>query len=198
LGNPNRLSLVLTSRQQQPNPGQGVVNPMNVRFKSNVKRAQALLLAAVFAAGLVSLPISAQAAGVGVVDVAKVYSSYDSAQRIMAEIKVKEADLRKMQADYVKQLEESKSQNPNNPIGTQQMEKDLNDKLNAKLNEYRDWAETKQKELENTINNVIDLMAKTKGLDVILSKQAVFQGGTDITTDVITKLNQKPAGTATK
>jgi Skp family chaperone for outer membrane proteins len=171
---------------------------MNVRFKSNVKRAQALLLAAVFAAGLVSLPMSAQAAGVGVVDVAKVYSSYDSAQRIMAEIKVKEADLRKMQADYVKQLEESKSQNPNNPIGTQQMEKDLNDKLNAKLNEYRDWAETKQKELENTINNVIDLMAKTKGLDVILSKQAVFQGGTDITTDVITKLNQKPAGTATK
>ena len=162
-------------------------------MKSSLKRIQALVLGAVMAIGVTCLPMSAQAEGVGVVDVAKIYSSYDSAQQIMAEIKVKEADLRKMQADYVKQLEESKQKNLNNPITTQQMEKDLNAKLNAKLNEYRDWAETKQKGLENTINNVIDLMAKTKGLDVILSKQAVFQGGTDITTDVISKLNQKAA-----
>jgi outer membrane protein len=132
---------------------------------------------------------SAFADSIGLVDLDKVVGNYNKAQSVMADIKVKEAELRKMQADFVKQLEESKKNNPKNPVANDQLEKDLNAKLNARLSEYRDWTTTKQKEIDTDLETTIKDVARGKNIDVVLSKQAVFQGGTDITNDVLSRLN---------
>lgn len=133
--------------------------------------------------------INAFADSIGLVDLDKIVTGYNKAQSVMADIKVKEAELRKMQADYVKQLEESRKNNPKNPVANDQLEKDLNVKLNAKLTEYRDWTVNKQKEIDTDLETTIKEVAKGKNVDVVLSKQAVFQGGTDITNDVLSRLN---------
>jgi outer membrane protein len=147
----------------------------------------ALALSVVTSVSLSSL--AAFADTIGIVDLDKVVSGYNKAQTVMADIKVKEAELRKMQADFVKQLEESKKNNPKNPVANDQLEKDLNTRLNAKLTEYRDWTVNKQKEIDNDLETTIKDVARSKNIDVVLSKQAVFQGGSDITNDVLSRLN---------
>jgi outer membrane protein len=132
----------------------------------------------------------AHAAGIGTIDLDKVVGGYNKAQSVMSDIKVKEADLRKMQADYVKQLEDARKANAKNPVTADQLEKDLNAKLTTKLTEYRNWSTAKQKEIDNDLQVTIKAVAAAKGLDIVLSKDAVFQGGSDITNDVLGKLNK--------
>jgi outer membrane protein len=152
-----------------------------------LNRSLMAALAAIVSVGTVAVA-QAQAA-IGTVDLDKVISGYNKAQSVMADIKVKEAELRKLQADYVKQLEEARKANAKNPVTIEQLEKDLNGRLNAKLNEYRDWSSSKQKEIDRDLQTSIKEVAKTKNIDVVLSKDAVFQGGTDITNDVLGRLN---------
>lgn len=158
-----------------------------------MKRFQKGVLLATAAMVLSGALGTAFADTIGLIDLDKVVAGYNKAQSVMADIKVKEAELRKMQADFVKQLEENKKNNPKNPIANEQMEKDLSTKLNAKLSEYRDWTATKQKEIDRDLETTIKDVAKSKNIDVVLSKQAVFQGGLDITNDVLGKLNTNPS-----
>ncbi|MEB3244855.1 MAG: OmpH family outer membrane protein [Vampirovibrionales bacterium] len=150
-----------------------------------------LLLSAMALASVCSLPAFAET--IGYVDFDKVFNEYDKAQTVMADMKVKEADLRKVQADFVKQIEESKKTNTKNPVANTTLEKDLSEKLNARINEYRDWASSKQKEIEGDIRGAVTGSATKRGVDVVLTEQAVFQGGLDLTADVITKLNTSTA-----
>jgi outer membrane protein len=140
-------------------------------------------------AGMLSMGM-AMAEVIGVVDLDKVMSNYNKAQSVLADIKVREADLRKLQADYAKQLEDAKKNNPKNPIAADQMEKDLTNKLTVRINEYRDWTATKQKEIDTALEVSIRDAAKAKGVNVVLSKQAVFDGGVDITNDILSRLNK--------
>jgi Skp family chaperone for outer membrane proteins len=148
------------------------------------------LLAAVVAAGSVA---SAFADTIGYVDMDKIQDGYERAQAIIADIKVREAELRKMQADFVKQLEESRKANPKNPVSNDQLQKDLEGKLNAKLNEYRDWATARQKEIGDAIDNAIRDVKNARKIDVVLAKQVVLEGGSDLTNDVLGRLNSAPA-----
>ncbi|MBX2859592.1 MAG: OmpH family outer membrane protein [Vampirovibrio sp.] len=127
---------------------------------------------------------------VGYVDIQKVLTNYDRAQSLAADVKVKEAELRKMQADFVKQLEQNRKAQSKNPVGNSSLEKELNDKWTAKVNEFQSWANNKQKELDKSIEVSIQDVARLKGVDVVLSRQTVLLGGIDITTEVLNKLNQ--------
>ncbi len=133
---------------------------------------------------------AAQAAdSIGTVDYDKLIRSYNKAQIFSDDTKAKEADIEKMKAEFGKQLREAKSKQPNNPVAVDQLQKSLEDKLVAKINEYRDAQESQAKSLETAMNNAIETVAHSKSLSVILSKQAVVVGGTDITNEVLTKLN---------
>ncbi|MDX2084781.1 MAG: OmpH family outer membrane protein [Candidatus Melainabacteria bacterium] len=131
---------------------------------------------------------------VGYVDMEKVQDNYSKAQDFMADLKVRQAELRKMEAEFVKQLEEKRKTSAKNPIGQDKLEKDLQDQFQAKQNEYQDWATARQKELLGSVRNAIKMVAQSKNIDVVLAKQAVFEGGSDITNEVLMKLNT--SGTA--
>lgn len=134
---------------------------------------------------------------IGTVDYDKLVRSYNKAQAFSDDMKSKEADLGKMQADFVKQIRETKVKQPNNPVAVEQLQKTLEQKLSAKMNEYRDNQEAQAKALESEMNSAIEGVAKSKSLSVILAKQTVLVGGTDITSDVLTRLNAHPVGAAT-
>jgi outer membrane protein len=166
---------------------------------SYLKRAMAVAVVAVAASvSITGSSLSHAVASIGYVDLEKVISDYGKAQTVMADIKVKEADLRKMQADFVKQLEVNRKANAKSPVSSDALEKELNEKLNAKLNEYRDWAATKQKEVDNDLKATIRDVAKAKNVDVVLTRQAVFEGGADLTNDVLSKLNTSASPASAK
>lgn len=141
---------------------------------------------------------AAQAADtIGTVDYDKLVRSYNKAQLFSDDMKTKEADLEKTRAEYVKQIREAKTKQPNNPVAVDQLQKSLEDKLNTKVNEYRSLQESQAQALETEMNNAIEGAAKNKNLSVILAKQTVFVGGTDITNDVLSRLNAGTTAPAT-
>jgi Skp family chaperone for outer membrane proteins len=147
--------------------------------------------AAVVAALVAMLaPVASWAEVIGVVDLDKIMSNYNKAQSVMADIKVREAELRKLQADYSKQLEDARKADPKSPVASSQLEKDLTAKLSAKVNEYRDWTATQQKTIDMALETSIRDAAKARNVEVVISKQAVFQGGVDITNDILSRLNK--------
>jgi Skp family chaperone for outer membrane proteins len=134
---------------------------------------------------------------IGTVDYDKLVRSYHKAQLFNDDMKAQEAELEKTQAEYVKQIRETKTNQPNNPVAVDQLEKTLRGKLEAQVNEYRSRQESQAKALENEMNTAIQNVAHSKGLSVILAKQTVFLGGADITNDVLSRLNATPAASST-
>ncbi len=132
---------------------------------------------------------AAFADAIGYVDFEKLMGEYDNAQSFLADSKVREAELRKLQADYVKQIEETRKANPKNPVSANQLEKSLNDQLSVKVREYRDWSTSQQKTIDNNLQTAVKAAATQKQVDVVLSSQAIFEGGTDLTNEVLARLN---------
>lgn len=153
-----------------------------------MKLRSGLLLGLVAA---MTMQVSAMAEVIGYVDFQKVLGNYEKAQEAMSEIKVKETELRHIQAEYMKKIEESRKGQPKNPVGSSQLEKDLSEQLNAKVREYRDWAATKQKEVDVALGEAVKGAAKANRVDIVLTRQSVFDGGVDLTNDVLTRLNQQ-------
>ncbi len=148
------------------------------------------ILSLVFALAITMMTtVSAFADGIGTVDYEKLIRSYNKAQLFTDDSKIKEQELEKMRAEFVKQLREAKTSQANNPVALDQLEKDLQEKLSAKINETRDWMASKSRELETAMMNAIETTAQKKNLNVVIAKQTVFVGGTDITNDVLTILN---------
>lgn len=163
-----------------------------------MKRLLTLVLSLLFVA-ITGFRMTAHAADtIGTIDYDKLVRSYNKAQTFNDDMKSKEADLEKMRADYVKQIREAKTKQPNNPVAVDQLQKSLEDKLEAKVNEYRSQQDAQAKALEDEMNSVIENVAHSKNLSVILAKQTVFVGGTDITNDVLSRLNAGSSATTTK
>lgn len=129
------------------------------------------------------------AEAIGVVDYEKLIRSYNKAQTFNDDREIREQELEKMRAEFVKQLREAKTSQSNNPVAVDQLEKQLQDKMNAKVSETRDWMTSKSNELEKEMNSAISTVATARKLDLVIAKQTVLHGGTDITNDVLAKLN---------
>ena len=151
-----------------------------------MKRALSVLMALAVA---MLTTVAAYAENIGTVDYEKLIRAYNKAQLFSDDSKIKEQELEKMRAEFVKQLREAKTAQGNNPVALDQMEKDLQGKLNTKLNETRDWMASKSKELETEMMHAIESVSQKKGLTMVIAKQTVFVGGTDITNDVLGILN---------
>jgi len=135
---------------------------------------------------------------IGTVDYDRLVRSYNKAQAFSEDMKTKEAELEKTRNEYVKQIKDTKAKSPNNPVAVDQLQKKLEDQLNAKVETFRTQEEGQAKVIEAEMNAAIEGAAKAKSLSVILAKQTVFVGGTDITTDVLSRLNASSASSSTK
>lgn len=120
---------------------------------------------------------------VAIVDTKQVIQSSPKVAAFNTEQRNKLNDLNvyvaKAKADIAKQTDTAKRK---------ALEDSYNQELNAKKAEMDKEASKELTVLYNEINNIIKTKAKKSGYDLILSKENVLYGGTDITSDIIKAL----------
>jgi len=161
-----------------------------------MKRIATLAMTALLLAGGAARAFAADS--IGTVDYDRLVRSYNKAQAFSEDMKTKEAELEKTRNEYVKQIKDTKAKSPNNPVAVDQLQKKLEDQLNAKVQTFRTHEEGQAKVIEAEMNAAIEGAAKSKSLSVVLAKQTVLLGGTDITTDVLGRLNASSASSTKK
>lgn len=145
---------------------------------------KSLILGLALVSAMFTTSTTVMAQTIGVVDADKVLTNYSKAQDVEADLKVKEAEIQKFIADAQKQIKDAAT-----PVEKNNLEKKLSEEFKAKQTEYRKMQITESEKINNDIITAIKTIAKDKSIDMVLAKGAVFSGGTDLTEEVLGKLN---------
>lgn len=138
----------------------------------NRQLRMALVLVLVFVAGLALTGCNSGQPAIGVLDVNKVMSDSPKVKQFQDQLNVKGKEL----SD---QLEKDKA-----GISAEEFQK-------RQETAYGEFLKTKQDlegQIDNSIKQAIEQVAKEKKMGVVLYKNSVAQGGTDITDAVIQKM----------
>lgn len=123
---------------------------------------------------------------IGVVDYPKVLSSYNYAKEVFKTLDSKNTELQQYLFDKEKQYK-----NLTNPVDKKTFEDKVQREYKAKVDALTKMKDQKEQEITNSILTVVKKVATQKKIDVVVEASAVLTGGTDITNDVISGLNNK-------
>jgi Skp family chaperone for outer membrane proteins len=147
-----------------------------------------------FAGSAFSAPV------VGIVDTKKIFESsklFEALNKAKSDLGNLEEDIKKETLYKSKLLEEARAKKTKD-ADLQKMQEKFQKELEDKRTSAQEASEKKQKELEEMsvklkadVENAIKDVATEKKLEAVVDKQAVLFGGTDITEDVIKKINEK-------
>ena len=151
-----------------------------------------VLAAAVVAA--LSAGIAVQAADnqmkIGVVDVEKLYRDAPRIKTLEDTERARDAELKTLQ-----QKQDLSAQDSARLKELQDMQTSSKQMANDTAGDYQSQYETKTQEIHTKaiadMREAINTVAKDKSYTIVLDKAAVFFGGTEITDDVIAKLDRK-------
>ena len=129
---------------------------------------------------------NAMAQTVGVVDYQKVITSYNYAKEVFKTLDSKSTELQQYLLDKEKQYK-----NITNPVEKKNFEDKVQREYKAKVDAVSKMKNQKEEEITNNILTVVKRVATQKKIDVVVEASAVLTGGTDITSDVISGLNNK-------
>jgi Skp family chaperone for outer membrane proteins len=146
----------------------------------------AILLASVAGPAYSQTAVKSQV--VGIVDRDKVVTSYPKAQQAADELKKSEEKIHGLIESSNKQYEEAKTAKKP-PAELEGLQKRLQNQINDEVKRVQDRAQTLESQLENEIDNAIKAEAAARKVDVVIMKQAVLMGGTDITEGVVKRLS---------
>ncbi|MDF2572111.1 MAG: hypothetical protein K0R55_3715 [Sporomusa sp.] len=132
----------------------------------------AFVVVMVFIAGLALTGCSGNQATIGVLDVNKVMADSPKVKQFQDQLNVKGKEL----SD---QLEKDKA-----GISAEEFQK----RQEAAYGEFLKIKQDLETQIDNAIKQAIEQVSKEKKLGVVLYKNSVAQGGTDITDDVIKKM----------
>ncbi len=161
------------------------------------------LVAGIVLASNVMIPAFAQTAAkpqvVGTVDRDKVVTSYPKAQQAADELKRSEDKVHRLIEESNKQYEDAKTAKKP-PAELEGLQKRLQNQIDNEVKTVQARAQTLETQLENDIDSAIKAEAASKKCDVVILKQAVLVGGTDLTEGVIKRLSSvaNAAGAKTK
>lgn len=125
------------------------------------------------------------AGGIGYIDYEIIFNNYKYAQNSAKEIQQKEMEFRK----YLEKKEEEFN-NLETPLQRQKYEATAQKEIAVIEKNFVDYKEKKEEDVYNKIHAVCEKIRLEKGLDALLDARCVFSGGTNITDDVIKKLNE--------
>lgn len=163
--------------------------------------SQKLLGSIVVAAIVSTLGLSAQAqtAGhtIGIIDRDRVVANYPRAQSAAEELKRLEDKLQKTIEEANKGYEEAKkATKPQAELDA--MQKRLQATIDDEGKRFQARVSGLEAELEGAVDGAIKGEAAARHVDVVMLKQAVLFGGTDITDGVLKRLTGSTGGQATK
>lgn len=130
--------------------------------------------------------LAANADTVGVVNLDKVMADYTKAQTVLADLQVKDAELKKFIADAQKQLKTAVT-----PVEKKNLEDKLSQDFQVKGQAFKDEQVKQWTLLEDTILDSVKTVSKSMKIDVVLNDSSVLVGGTDITEAVTAYLNKQ-------
>ncbi len=129
--------------------------------------------------------LAANAESIGVIDVSVISAKYNRAQELASNMKVQEADVQKKIADAQKKIKIAKS-----PVEQRNLEKKYKEEIDKSIDKIKDKNAKEIEAIDNDLTKAITTVSKQKNLGIILNKQAVVQGGVDITDEVLAILNK--------
>lgn len=156
------------------------------------KRMMGLLGGAILAAAVVAGPTVASAQGggaIGYVDTQKVFQGYKEAQTAQNRFRKEAQDYQEELANAQKKLEEARKAGKSE-AEINKMQKQFEDQLKPKKAKVEALDRDLSGKIKKQIETVIGQVAKSKGIPTVVDKQVILYGGTDITNDVLSRLNK--------
>ncbi len=124
------------------------------------------------------------AGGIGYINYEKVAANYKYAHKTMQEIEAKSREIQ--QYLKAKEVEFSKLESP---IQKKKFEETVQAELKNKEAAFNEFREKREDDVYNRIHAVAEKIRLEKGFDALFDARSIFSGGTDITNELIQKLN---------
>jgi Skp family chaperone for outer membrane proteins len=131
---------------------------------------------------------AAKPQNVGIVDRDKVVTSYPKAQQAAEELKKSEEKVHKLIEESNKSYEEAKNAKKP-PAELEGLQRRLQASIDDEVKRVQARAQALEGQLESEIDTAIKAEAANKKVDVVILKQAVLMGGTDLTEGVVKRLS---------
>lgn len=132
----------------------------------------------------------ANAASMGYIDIQQVFNSYDKTKKTEEKLKKMEKEIQDEIAKKQKIFEKEKNNNMSDGDLRRLAEK-FEKEIAPKRTELMDTQKKMMEEIQDDIVKAAEIVSKNMGLEVVLNKQSVISGGTDLTDKVIEKLGKK-------
>lgn len=134
---------------------------------------------------------------IGTVDRDKVVQHYSKAQQIVEDLKKGEEKIAKLVESANKQYEDAKKANKP-PAELEALQKRLQTQIDEEVKKFQSQAVALDNQVMDEMDRAIKAEASTHGVNLVLMKQAVLLGGTDITEGVVKRLASSSAQAKTK
>lgn len=133
---------------------------------------------------------AANAATVGYIDVQKVFSSYDKTKNTEAKLKKMEKEIQDEIAKKQKLFEKEKNNNMSDG-DLRKLAQKFDKEMEPKRTEFKEAQTKMMEEIQKDIIKAAEIVGKNMGFEVVLDKQSIVSGGTDLTDKVIEQLGKK-------
>jgi|GEM_PF-779358 len=164
-----------------------------------MRHSHKFLSIALIAASM-ALPAGAQQASskmsIGLIDREKLLSSYSKAEAAAADFKKAQDRVQKIMEDGQKQYDEAKNAHKP-PAELEGLKRRLETTVDEEMKKLSAKAQALETQLESDVDTAVKAEAAARKIDVVMIKQAVFLGGTDITEGVLKRLTAGAAPVST-
>jgi len=137
---------------------------------------------------MVGFSVNLKAETIGVVDLQKVFISYDETDKARKDFEKKQKELRDELEEKQKTLEKAQQDNKK-PEDIQKLVEEIQEELQPKQEELIKLNNELMASIRADILRSARKVAKEYGIDMVIDKQAVLNGGFDLTDFVIEDLN---------
>ncbi|MFC1559703.1 OmpH family outer membrane protein [Candidatus Margulisiibacteriota bacterium] len=154
-----------------------------------MKKFMVLVLVTAFFMGIAGSAFAA-GAGMGYIDVQKVFKEYKATEKAQEEVSKQEESFKKEFESSQKKLAEAEKKDMKRSE-LDKLRKELEEKLEPKRERLVELNRRLTQKIQQEILDATKEVAKKVGIDMVFDKQVVITGGTDLTEMVVNKLNNR-------
>jgi len=129
------------------------------------------------------------ASTIGFIDVESVFKSYKETKVAQEEFNSKMKDYKKAVSAYQQRIDNAKIDGKTEDE-IAKITADMKKELEPKETEIKMYNDDKMAKIRKSIVASVEAVSKELGIDVVVDKQVIIAGGTDITDQVVYKLNK--------
>lgn len=139
---------------------------------------------------MLMMAYSVNATTIAYIDYQKVFTNYEKTKKGQDELKKKEQliqdEITKKQKLYEKEKEKNVSDGD-----LRKLAEKFQKEIEVKRNELMESSKKMTNDIQNDIVKATEVVVKNMGVEIVLDKQIIITGGTDISDKVLEQLNKK-------